>query len=82
MGSTSQDEPPTTTRGQQIEEYTIAETPLGVPRQLRIVTIGAGASGLNFARQVEQHMENVDLVIYEKNEEVGGTWFENTRVVI
>ena len=57
--------------------YTITEAPLGQPRQLRIINVGAGASGLNLARQVDMHMQNVDLVIYEKNIEVGGTWFEN-----
>ena len=57
--------------------YTVTEQPLGTPRQLRVVTIGAGAAGLNFARHVELQMENVDLVIYEKNADVGGTWFEN-----
>lgn len=58
-------------------QYTVTEQPLGTPRQLRVVTIGAGAAGLNFARHVELQMENVDLVIYEKNEDVGGTWLEN-----
>jgi hypothetical protein len=78
MGFTSREELTTTISGQEIEEYMVSEAPLGVPRQLRVITIGAGASGLNFARQVEQHMENIEHVIYEKNEEVGGTWFENT----
>lgn len=57
--------------------YTPPETPLGSPRHLRVIAIGAGASGLNFARQIEKHMKNVSLVIYEKNPEIGGTWFEN-----
>lgn len=58
-------------------QYTVTEQPLGTPRQLRVVTIGAGAAGLNFSRHVELQMENVDLVVYEKNEDVGGTWLEN-----
>lgn len=60
--------------------YTITESPLGQPRPIRIVAVGAGASGLNLARQIDMHMENVDYVIYEKNSEVGGTWFENRYV--
>lgn len=60
--------------------YTIQESPLGQPRPIRIVAVGAGASGLNLARQIDLHMENVDYVIYEKNSEVGGTWFENKYV--
>ena len=57
--------------------YSIDERPLGTARQLRIVCIGAGAAGLNFARQVDKHLQNVDFQIYEKNSGVGGTWLEN-----
>jgi hypothetical protein len=57
--------------------YTVDEKPIGTPRPIRVIAIGAGASGLNFARQIELHMPNVDLTIYEKNADVGGTWFEN-----
>lgn len=57
--------------------YIVEEKPLGTPRPLRVIAVGAGASGLNFARQVELHMTNVDLTIYEKNPDVGGTWYEN-----
>jgi cation diffusion facilitator CzcD-associated flavoprotein CzcO len=55
----------------------ILEQRLGTARPLRIITIGAGASGLNMAHQVEKYMQNVEHVIYEKNPDVGGTWFEN-----
>jgi ribulose 1,5-bisphosphate synthetase/thiazole synthase len=57
--------------------YAIEEHPLGEPRHLRIVTIGAGAAGLNFARHLNLYLKNVEHVIYEKNSDVGGTWFEN-----
>ena len=57
--------------------YVVEEHPIGEPRRLRIITIGAGASGLNMARQLELHMKNVEHIIYEKNSGVGGTWFEN-----
>lgn len=58
-------------------DYEVTEKPLGEPRKLRVITIGAGASGLNMARQIESHMKNVEHIVYEKNEDVGGTWFEN-----
>ncbi|KAI9818370.1 MAG: hypothetical protein M1827_000428 [Pycnora praestabilis] len=58
-------------------EYTVTEAPMGTRRHLRIVTIGAGASGLNMARHVELHMDNIEHIVYEKNRDVGGTWFEN-----
>ncbi|KAI1081666.1 hypothetical protein F5B20DRAFT_534885 [Whalleya microplaca] len=57
--------------------YRVSEKPIGESRQLRIITIGAGASGLNLAHQIDKHMINVDHKIYEKNSDVGGTWFEN-----
>ncbi|RMJ03531.1 hypothetical protein CDV36_014938 [Fusarium kuroshium] len=57
--------------------HEIPERRLGEPRHLRIVTVGAGAAGLNLAYQMERHMKAVDHIIYEKNPEVGGTWYEN-----
>ncbi|KAL5366664.1 hypothetical protein BJX96DRAFT_44220 [Aspergillus floccosus] len=57
--------------------YTVQENPLGLTRPLRVIAIGAGASGLNLAHQVNKHMSNIELMIYEKNPDVGGTWYEN-----
>lgn len=59
------------------EPYVVTEAPLGTPRRVRVIMVGAGASGLNMARHMELHMENYEIVIYEKNAGVGGTWFEN-----
>lgn len=59
------------------EPYLVQEKPLGEPRPIRVIAIGAGASGLNLARQIDQYMTNVDLTIYEKSDDVGGTWYEN-----
>ena len=58
--------------------YTLSHIPLGTVRPLKIICIGAGFSGLAFAREVETgNLKNVDLTVYEKNSEVGGTWWEN-----
>lgn len=48
-------------------------------RKLRVVCIGAGFSGLNLAYQLKQDrkLDFVDFSIYEKNDEIGGTWLEN-----
>lgn len=48
-------------------------------RRLRVVCIGAGFSGLNLAYKLkhDQTLDFVDFTLYEKNEEVGGTWLEN-----
>ncbi|KAF9888834.1 hypothetical protein FE257_008203 [Aspergillus nanangensis] len=50
-------------------------------RKLRIVCVGAGYSGLTLAHKIDHELklgDVVDLAIYEKNPDVGGTWFENT----
>ena len=58
----------------------ILEHPVYTRRKLKIVCAGAGYSGLTLAYKIkhEYKLEDViDLVIYEKNPEVGGTWWEN-----
>jgi len=45
---------------------------------LKIIGIGAGINGILAAIKMPRRIENLDLVIYEKNPEVGGTWYENT----
>lgn len=60
-----------------VSEYVVVPTELGSTRKLRIIIIGAGASGLNMVRHLGLHMENVEYVVYDKNADVGGTWFEN-----
>lgn len=58
--------------------YAISRLPLGAPRAVKVICVGAGFSGLAFAREVERgHLPNVSLTVYEKNASVGGTWYEN-----
>jgi cation diffusion facilitator CzcD-associated flavoprotein CzcO len=50
-------------------------------RRLRVVCIGAGMSGLMLAYKVQHEFkleDEIDLVIYDRNPELGGTWYENT----
>ncbi len=44
-------------------------------RALRVVIVGAGMSGLVMAHRLQQ--AGVSFTIVEKNDDVGGTWFEN-----
>ncbi|KAF2790345.1 FAD/NAD(P)-binding domain-containing protein [Melanomma pulvis-pyrius CBS 109.77] len=48
-------------------------------RKLKVLTIGAGFSGILMAYQIQKYCDssNVEHVIYEKNVDVGGTWLEN-----
>lgn len=57
--------------------YVVQEKPLGRTKHVRIVCIGAGASGLNMIRTLRRNLTDYELVVYEKNGGVGGTWFEN-----
>lgn len=59
-------------------EHDPAQKPIYNPRDLRIICIGAGISGLCFADKLQRSFENFELVIYEKNAQVSGTWFKNT----
>ncbi|KAH6876607.1 hypothetical protein B0T10DRAFT_414468 [Thelonectria olida] len=57
--------------------YKVLEEPLGTRQHVRIVGIGAGMSGLNMIRTLRLHLDNYEHIVYEKNPEIGGTWFEN-----
>lgn len=57
--------------------YTVREQPMGTKKKIRVVLMGAGASSLNFFKKAEEQMENMDICCYEKNADIGGTWFEN-----
>ncbi|KAF2237898.1 FAD/NAD(P)-binding domain-containing protein [Viridothelium virens] len=46
-------------------------------RKIRVLTIGAGVSGILLAYKIQKELQNIEHVIYEKNAEVGGTWIEN-----
>jgi hypothetical protein len=58
-------------------DYAISEVPIYSKRQIRMVCVGAGATGLQLAYKAERLLEKVTLQIYEKNSDVGGTWLEN-----
>lgn len=49
--------------------------PIHQERHVKIICVGAGASGLLFAYKIQRHFQNFELVIYEKNSEVSGTWW-------
>lgn len=59
--------------------YTIVEQPIGTRRPLRVVCLGAGYSGLMMGIVFNERMKdaNAEFVIYERNADLGGTWYEN-----
>lgn len=58
-------------------KYEVTNQPMGTIKPVRVIAIGAGASGINMAYQTKNFLNEVELMVYEKNADVGGTWFEN-----
>jgi cation diffusion facilitator CzcD-associated flavoprotein CzcO len=59
------------------QEYSVDDHILGEARFMKVICIGAGPAGINLAYQIQRHLQNTQLTIYEKNSSLGGTWFEN-----
>jgi hydroxyversicolorone monooxygenase len=58
--------------------YTIPDIgPHSAHRRLRIISIGAGISGIMSTYYIQTSVQNVEHVVYEKNKDIGGTWLEN-----
>ncbi|KAJ5661372.1 uncharacterized protein N7484_000744 [Penicillium longicatenatum] len=59
--------------------YKIIEQPIGTRRPIRVACMGAGYSGLMMSIVFSERMKNsnAELVVYERNEDLGGTWLEN-----
>lgn len=49
-------------------------------RPVKVICIGAGFSGVLAAIRFPQRIPNLTFIMYEKNEELGGTWWENKYV--
>lgn len=58
----------------------ISERAIDEPKPLKVIYIGAGVSGICAAIQFPKYIPGLELVVYEKNGGVGGTWFENRSV--
>ncbi|VUC29945.1 unnamed protein product [Clonostachys rosea] len=51
--------------------------PVDHARPIKVICIGAGMSGILCGIRFPQRIPNLDLTIYDKNDEVGGVWYEN-----
>lgn len=67
----------TTTMGSVAPPFTLKDEPIENLRPLKVRVIGAGYSGIYLGIRIPQKLRNIDLKIYEKNDGVGGTWWEN-----
>ena len=59
-------------------DVAIREEPYGTKKRMRIAMLGAGVSGINFFKFAEEKLENVEIVCYEKNSDIGGTLARRT----
>lgn len=60
--------------------YTIPNTYLGARRPIKVLIIGFGAAAINLVHILGKTSDpgsNISIQCYEKNPEVGGTWYEN-----
>ncbi|KNG86137.1 dimethylaniline monooxygenase [Aspergillus nomiae NRRL 13137] len=64
--------------GYVVSNHLINEPPPGQP-SFRIIVIGAGAAGIDFLHHAPRDLAglNIEFAVYDKNPEIGGTWFEN-----
>lgn len=60
-----------------IEKPILEDRSIDEARPLRVVVIGAGISGILACIRFVQRIPNLELCIYDKNADIGGTWFEN-----
>jgi cation diffusion facilitator CzcD-associated flavoprotein CzcO len=59
------------------QQFTIKDEPVENQRPMKVRVIGCGYSGIYLGIRIPQRLRNVDLQIYDKNEGIGGTWWEN-----
>jgi hypothetical protein len=65
------------TNGTARTPFKLRDTPVENLRPLKVIVIGAGYSGIYCGIRIPERLRNIELVIYEKNAGVGGTWYEN-----
>ena len=62
--------------------YRITELPFGTKRRIKIIVMGSGISGLNWFKRSEEQLEDVEIVCYEKNNDIGGTVCNQTNILL
>ncbi|KAI0666937.1 hypothetical protein C8Q78DRAFT_982944 [Trametes maxima] len=59
------------------QPYTLGDFCIDEYRPLKVIVIGAGFSGILAGIRFPQKIPGVEITIYEKSEEIGGTWYNN-----
>ena len=55
-------------------QWDIHDTPVENQRPIKVIVIGAGYSGIYLGIRIPERIRNCELVIYDKNDGIGGTW--------
>ncbi|KAF6228775.1 hypothetical protein HO173_011622 [Letharia columbiana] len=58
-------------------DYEVREQFHSEQNHVKIIHVGAGVSGLLTAYKARKYLKDYELVCYEKNPTIGGTWWEN-----
>ncbi|TVY59578.1 FAD-binding monooxygenase ktnD, partial [Lachnellula suecica] len=61
-----------------LANFELEDHPIDAPSKIRVAIIGAGLSGITAGILLPVKVPGIDLTIFDKNADVGGTWFENT----
>lgn len=62
-------------RSDAAEDFKRTRAGVGFPAEFKVAVIGAGLSGICAAAQLRR--AGIDFQVFEKNESIGGTWWEN-----
>ncbi|KAK1531951.1 hypothetical protein CPAR01_11600 [Colletotrichum paranaense] len=57
--------------------FLIEEHPIDEHQSVRAIVVGAGISGITAAILLPAKVPNLDLIIYERNDDLGGVWHTN-----
>ena len=63
--------------GAEESKFKLQDHPVDQGRDIRVVIIGAGVSGIALYIRLLQYVPTARVTIFEKNPAVGGTWYEN-----
>lgn len=63
--------------GYRVSDHMVGEPVPGRP--FKIIVMGAGAAGIDFLHHAPAALADMDveIVVYDKNDDIGGTWYEN-----
>ncbi|CZR68740.1 related to monooxigenase [Phialocephala subalpina] len=70
-------EPATSAKETPKSQFQLEDHPIDSERSIRVAVIGAGIAGVTAGILLPAKVPSISLQIFEKNPDVGGTWYEN-----